>query len=66
MNNEDEILENEKQTSSQMNAENPTLAYKGASWGALLIGVAAYLIGLFNATMHWMKKAITSPFYYFM
>ncbi|RDW15004.1 inner membrane protein YiaA [Oceanobacillus chungangensis] len=28
----------------------PTAAFKGASWAALLIGVAAYLIGLFNAT----------------
>ncbi|KPH77864.1 inner membrane protein YiaA [Oceanobacillus sp. FSL K6-0118] len=27
----------------------PTSAFKGASWAALLIGVAAYLIGLFNA-----------------
>ena len=54
MNSENEIVENEKQTTPQVNAEktmeNPTFAFKGASWAALLIGVAAYLIGLFNAT----------------
>ena len=38
----------------------PTLAFKGASWAALLIGVAAYLIGLFNATMELNEKG-----YYF-
>lgn len=38
----------------------PTSAFKGASWGALLIGVAAYLIGLFNATMELNEKG-----YYF-
>jgi uncharacterized membrane protein YiaA len=38
----------------------PTSAFKGASWAALLIGVAAYLIGLFNATMELNEKG-----YYF-
>ena len=38
----------------------PTVAFKGASWGALLIGVAAYLIGLFNAAMELNEKG-----YYF-
>ena len=38
----------------------PTAAFKGASWGALLIGVAAYLIGLFNAAMELNEKG-----YYF-
>ena len=38
----------------------PTSAFKGASWGALLIGVSAYLIGLFNATMELNEKG-----YYF-
>ncbi|MFD1167825.1 inner membrane protein YiaA [Oceanobacillus caeni] len=39
----------------------PTSAFKGASWAALLIGVAAYLIGLFNAeTMQLNEKG-----YYF-
>lgn len=38
----------------------PTPAFKGASWGALLIGVVAYLVGLFNATMELNEKG-----YYF-
>jgi len=29
----------------------PTPAFIGASWAALILGVGAYLIGLFNATM---------------
>lgn len=64
MNNEYEVVENEKLATSQVAAEkvteNPTLAFKGASWAALLIGVAAYLIGLFNATMQLNEKG-----YYF-
>ncbi|SES61939.1 Uncharacterized membrane protein YiaA [Oceanobacillus limi] len=38
----------------------PTSAFKGASWSALLIGVVAYLIGLYNATMELNEKG-----YYF-
>jgi len=38
----------------------PTSAFKGASWAALLIGVGAYLFGLFNATMELNEKG-----YYF-
>jgi len=38
----------------------PTPAFKGASWRALLIGVVAYLVGLFNATMELNEKG-----YYF-
>ena len=38
----------------------PTPAFKGASWAALLLGVSAYLIGLFNATMELNEKG-----YYF-
>lgn len=38
----------------------PTSAFKGASWAALMIGVVAYLIGLFNATMELNEKG-----YYF-
>jgi uncharacterized membrane protein YiaA len=38
----------------------PTSAFKGASWGALLVGVSAYLIGLFNAAMELNEKG-----YYF-
>lgn len=38
----------------------PTGAFVGASWGALVIGVGAYLIGLFNAGMELNEKG-----YYF-
>ena len=38
----------------------PTAAFKGASWAALLIGASAYLIGLFNAGMELNEKG-----YYF-
>lgn len=38
----------------------PTAAFKGATWAALLIGIAAYLIGLFNAGMELNEKG-----YYF-
>lgn len=38
----------------------PTPAFKGASIAALLIGVSAYLIGLFNASMELNEKG-----YYF-
>jgi uncharacterized membrane protein YiaA len=38
----------------------PTPAFKGASWAALVLGVSAYLIGLFNAGMQLNEKG-----YYF-
>lgn len=38
----------------------PTPAFKGATWAALIIGVSAYLIGLFNAAMELNEKG-----YYF-
>lgn len=34
----------------------PTAAFVGASWGALIIGMAAYLIGLWNAQMQLNEK----------
>jgi len=34
----------------------PTAAFVGASWGALLIGMTAYLIGLWNAQMQLNEK----------
>lgn len=39
----------------------PTAAFVGASWGALLIGMVAYLIGLWNAGMQLNEKG-----YYFV
>ncbi|WJY28072.1 inner membrane protein YiaA [Sporosarcina trichiuri] len=42
------------------NSGEPTPAFKGASYAALLIGIGAYLIGLFNAAMELNEKG-----YYF-
>lgn len=36
--------------------QRPTAAFVGASWGALLIGACAYLIGLWNAQMQLNEK----------
>lgn len=38
----------------------PTSVFKGASWAALLIGMSAYLLGLYNAAMELNEKG-----YYF-
>jgi uncharacterized membrane protein YiaA len=63
-NDQEVLLDPEKQNEPKMKVERkegePTSAFKGASWGALLIGVAAYLIGLFNASMELNEKG-----YYF-
>lgn len=40
--------------------QKPTAAFIGASWFVLLIGMSAYLIGLWNATMQLNEKG-----YYF-
>lgn len=40
--------------------QKPTAAFVGASWTALIIGIAAYCIGLWNATMALNEKG-----YYF-
>ena len=37
-------------------AQRPTPAFVGASWGALLIGAAGYLTGLWNADMQLNEK----------
>jgi uncharacterized membrane protein YiaA len=65
MSNENEVLlDKGKQIDSKMKVERkagePTPAFKGASWAALLVGVTAYLIGLYNATMQLNEKG-----YYF-
>lgn len=65
MSNDNEVvLDKGKSYDSKMKVERkegePTPAFKGASWAALLVGVAAYLIGLFNATMQLNEKG-----YYF-
>jgi uncharacterized membrane protein YiaA len=38
----------------------PSAAFKGASWAALVVGLSGYLIGLFNAGMELNEKG-----YYF-
>lgn len=42
--------------SSDRRAQKPTSAFVSASWGALVIGIGAYLIGLWNATMQLNEK----------
>jgi uncharacterized membrane protein YiaA len=44
----------------QKNDQQPSAAFIGASWAALLIGVTAFLIGLWNADMQLNEKG-----YYF-
>ena len=63
-NDNEELFNKEKQIDRKLKVERsegePTLAFKGASIAALLIGVSAYLIGLFNAAMELNEKG-----YYF-
>ncbi len=42
-------------------SHQPSTAFLGASWAALLLGMAAYLIGLWNAAMQLNEKG-----YYFI
>lgn len=61
----EESVAKEKDTDLKIEVEKregePTAAFKGASIAALLIGVLAYFIGLFNATMELNEKG-----YYFV
>ncbi len=58
------FVDKEKQENPKVKIERkegePTAAFKGASWAALLVGASAYLIGLFNAAMELNEKG-----YYF-
>jgi uncharacterized membrane protein YiaA len=65
MSNPNEILlDNGKQHEPKKKIERkegePTGAFIGASWAALLVGVTSYLIGLYNASMQLNEKG-----YYF-
>jgi uncharacterized membrane protein YiaA len=65
MSNDNEVvLDKGKQNEPKLIVERkdgePTPAFKGASWAALLVGVTAYLIGLYNAAMQLNEKG-----YYF-
>lgn len=52
--------QNDSKTKTQRRDGEPTSAFKGASYAALIIGVAAYLLGLYNAAMELNEKG-----YYF-
>jgi len=56
----DKGKQNEPNVKVERRAGEPTPAFKGASWAALLIGMAAYLLGLYNAAMELNEKG-----YYF-
>jgi uncharacterized membrane protein YiaA len=56
----DKDVERKPKVKVERKEGEPTAAFKGASWGALLVGVSAYLIGLFNAAMQLNEKG-----YYF-
>lgn len=43
------IMDNDTITKSQLAAYKPTTAYVGTSWAVMLVGVLAYLMGLWNA-----------------
>ncbi|MCA0993148.1 inner membrane protein YiaA [Pseudalkalibacillus hwajinpoensis] len=59
--NENQLMEStEKKIKVERKEGEPTGAFKGASWAALVVGVASYLIGLFNASMELNEKG-----YYF-
>lgn len=42
-------MNNDTITKSQLAAYKPTTAYVGTSWAVMLVGVVAYLLGLWNA-----------------
>lgn len=65
MSNDNEVLldkgnQNDPKIKMERKEGEPTSAFKGASWAALLVGVIAYLIGLYNAAMQLNEKG-----YYF-
>ena len=41
---------------NQPTSARPSPAFVGASWGAMIVGIAAYLIGLWNAQMQLDEK----------
>lgn len=43
-------MDNDTINKSQLAAYKPTAAYVGTSWAVMLVGVLAYLLGLWNAT----------------
>src|SRR5690625_99876 len=53
----EEKEENESKIEVERKEGEPTAAFIGASWAALILGVAAYLVGLFNATMELNERS---------
>lgn len=43
------MMDNDTVTKSQLTAYKPTTAYVGTSWAVMMVGVLAYLLGLWNA-----------------
>ncbi|MEG0260936.1 MAG: inner membrane protein YiaA [Lysinibacillus sp.] len=65
MSNDNEALQdkgkrNDVKVKEERKWGEPTPAFKGATWAALLVGAASYLTGLFNANMLLNEKG-----YYF-
>lgn len=56
----DKEISNRPKLKPERKDGEPTPAFKGASWVALVIGVSTYLIGLFNTAMELNEKG-----YYF-
>ncbi len=56
----DKDKKNDMKLKIERRAGEPTAAFKGASWAALVIGMSAYLLGLYNATMELNEQG-----YYF-
>ncbi len=60
MNETEKMIENQSKIESHSKAYQPTDAFVGASWMALIIGMTSYCIGLLNAYMALSEKG-----YYF-
>ncbi|MEL7003020.1 MAG: inner membrane protein YiaA [Bacteroidota bacterium] len=58
--NDDKLNEEVKFKPAKTGANKPSNAFIGASWTALIVGISAFLIGLFNADMVLNEKG-----YYF-
>ena len=41
---------------TQQQSARPSPAFVGASWSAMIIGILAYLVGLWNASMQLNEK----------
>lgn len=53
---DNETKEKDEVIKQERSPGEPTLAFQGAAWAALIVGLAAYGIGLFNAGMELNEK----------